>query len=43
MNAVLGGVLANEVLKAVSCRGEPMNNFFFYSLLDGSGVVECMA
>jgi ubiquitin-like 1-activating enzyme E1 A len=43
VSAVLGGVLANEVLKAVSRRGEPVNNFFFYSLADGAGVVERMA
>ncbi|CAL8465328.1 g4863 [Coccomyxa elongata] len=40
VNAVLGGVLANEVLKAVSHKGEPVNNFFFFSLGDNVGLVE---
>ncbi|KAK9864272.1 hypothetical protein WJX84_011868 [Apatococcus fuscideae] len=40
VNAVLGGVLANEILKAVSHRGEPLNNFMYFCLLDGAGVVE---
>ncbi len=40
VNAVLGGVLANEILKAVSHRGEPLNNFMFFCLVDGAGVVE---
>lgn len=42
VNAVLGGVLANEVLKAVSRRGEPVNNLFLFCLTDGAGAVECM-
>jgi hypothetical protein len=40
VNAVLGGVLANELLKAVSRKGDPVNNFFFFCLSDGAGVVE---
>ena len=40
INAVIGGVLANEVLKLVSHKGEPFNNFFFFTLSDGAGVVE---
>lgn len=40
VNAVLGGVLANEILKAVSHRGEPLNNFMYFCLADGAGVVE---
>lgn len=40
VSAVLGGVLANEVLKAVSRRGDPVNNFFFFCLADGAGVIE---
>jgi len=30
VNAILGGVLANEVLKAVSGQGEPLDNLFMY-------------
>ena len=40
VNAVLGGVLANEILKAVSHRGEPLNNFMYFCLADCAGVVE---
>ena len=42
VNAVLGGVLANEILKAVSHKGEPINNFFFFSLADNVGLVETL-
>ena len=42
VNAVLGGVLANEVLKAVSHKGEPINNLFFFSLADNVGLVETL-
>mmetsp|Transcript_18272 Transcript_18272/g.47687 ORF Transcript_18272/g.47687 Transcript_18272/m.47687 type:complete len:316 (+) Transcript_18272:88-1035(+) len=38
--AVLGGVLAQEVLKAVSGKGEPIRNFFFFSLADSAGTME---
>lgn len=40
VNAICGGVLANEMLKAVSHKGEPVNNFFFFGLSDGAGVVQ---
>ncbi|KFM28330.1 SUMO-activating enzyme subunit 1B-1 [Auxenochlorella protothecoides] len=40
VSAVLGGILANDVLKAVSGRGRPMDNFFLYSIADGAGVVD---
>ncbi len=40
VNAICGGVLANEMLKAVSHKGEPINNFFFFALSDGAGVVQ---
>ena len=30
VNAIVGGVLANEILKAVSGRGEPLDNLFMY-------------
>lgn len=40
VNAICGGVLANELLKAVSHKGEPVNNFFFFDLSDNAGVVQ---
>ncbi|XP_075771223.1 SUMO-activating enzyme subunit 1 [Pelodiscus sinensis] len=38
--AVLGGVLGQEVVKALSQRDPPHNNFFFFDGMKGSGVVE---
>ena len=38
--AVLGGVVSNNVVKAISGVGQPAQNFFFFSLADGQGVVE---
>ena len=38
--SVLGGVLANEVLKAATHKGEPVRNFFFFSAADGAGKTE---
>ena len=40
VNAIVGGVLANEVLKAVSYSGAPIKNMFFFSAHDGAGMVE---
>jgi ubiquitin-like 1-activating enzyme E1 A len=40
INAVVGGILANDLLKAVSKKGEPIHNLFMYSLADGVGSVE---
>jgi hypothetical protein len=40
INAVLGGLLANEVLKAISHKSEPVNNWLFYSLSSGVGQIE---
>ena len=33
--AVLGGVLGNEVIKAISGRGEPANNILLFDGLEG--------
>ncbi|KAJ6663643.1 hypothetical protein lerEdw1_009722 [Lerista edwardsae] len=41
--AVVGGVLGQEVVKALSQRDPPLNNFFFFDGMRGSGVVECLA
>lgn len=38
--AVLGGVIANNIVMAVSASGSPLNNLFYYTLFDGKGVVE---
>lgn len=40
VNAIVGGILANEVLKCISKKGQPLDNLFCYSMLDGSGVIE---
>ena len=38
VNAICGGLLANEMLKAVSKKGDPINNFLFYDLVSGAAV-----
>lgn len=40
VNAVVGGILANDLLKALSAKGEPLRNLFLYSISDGVGSVE---
>lgn len=41
INAVVGGVLANEVIKAAGGKEAPVNNFFLFSLAEGgNGSVE---
>ena len=41
LNAIVGGVVSNDIIKIVAAKGEPMiNNLFVYSLLDGTGWVE---
>lgn len=37
--AILGGILAQDVLKVVSGKDRPINNFFFYNGLDCSGLI----
>lgn len=34
--AVVGGVVANHVIRAISCVGAPINNCFLYTLFDVS-------
>ncbi|KAF7722057.1 SUMO-activating enzyme subunit 1 [Apophysomyces ossiformis] len=36
--AILGGVLAQEIIRALSGKEFPIQNWFFYNGLDGSGV-----
>ena len=38
INAIVGGVLAQEVLKAVSHKGAPCANFFVFDCVSGQGV-----
>ncbi|KAL1201214.1 SUMO-activating enzyme subunit 1A [Cardamine amara subsp. amara] len=38
--AIVGGILAQEVIKAVSGKGDPLKNFFFFDGQDGKGVIE---
>jgi len=40
--AVVGGVLGQEIIKAVSQKDAPHNNFFFFNGVDGSGMVDCI-
>ncbi|KAI3438249.1 hypothetical protein D9Q98_000686 [Chlorella vulgaris] len=35
INAIVGGTLGNELIKAVGGRNEPVNNFFLFSLAEG--------
>ncbi|ELT93541.1 hypothetical protein CAPTEDRAFT_156595 [Capitella teleta] len=41
--AVVGGVLAQEIIKAVSQKDAPHRNFFFYDGVSGDGMVDCLA
>ncbi|KAL8220051.1 UNVERIFIED_CONTAM: SUMO-activating enzyme subunit 1 [Gekko kuhli] len=41
--AVVGGVLGQEIVKALSQRDAPLNNFFFFDGMKGSGIVERLA
>ena len=38
--AIVGGVLGQEVIKVISNKDAPHNNFFLYNPLDSSGIVE---
>ncbi|XP_069500638.1 SUMO-activating enzyme subunit 1 [Ambystoma mexicanum] len=40
--AVVGGVLSQEVVKALSQRDPPHNNFFFFDGMKGTGIVDCL-
>uniref|UniRef100_UPI0039FDE17D SUMO-activating enzyme subunit 1, N-terminally processed n=1 Tax=Homo sapiens TaxID=9606 RepID=UPI0039FDE17D len=40
--AVVGGILAQEIVKALSQRDPPHNNFFFFDGMKGNGIVECL-
>ena len=38
--AIVGGVLAQEIIKTISNKDAPHNNFFLFNPLDSSGIVE---
>lgn len=38
--AVIGGILGQEVIKAISGKGDPLKNFFYFDVVDGKGVIE---
>uniref|UniRef100_A0A1J3JYG7 Ubiquitin-like 1-activating enzyme E1A n=1 Tax=Noccaea caerulescens TaxID=107243 RepID=A0A1J3JYG7_NOCCA len=38
--AIVGGILAQEVIKAVSGKGDPLKNFLYFDAQDGKGVME---
>lgn len=38
--AVIGGILGQEVIKAISGKGDPLKNFFFFDAVDGKGIIE---
>ncbi|KAI3785881.1 hypothetical protein L1987_45007 [Smallanthus sonchifolius] len=40
VSAVLGGILGQEVIKAISGKGDPLKNFFFFDSVDGKGLIE---
>ncbi|KAL5791521.1 hypothetical protein ACOSP7_000115 [Xanthoceras sorbifolium] len=38
--AIIGGILGQEVIKAISGKGVPLKNFFLFDVMDGRGIVE---
>lgn len=38
--AILGGILGQEVIKAISGKGTPLKNFFYFDVADGKGIIE---
>jgi ubiquitin-like 1-activating enzyme E1 A len=41
--AILGGIVGQELIKAMSGKGEPLKNFFFFDAADGKGIIEVVA
>lgn len=37
---IIGGILGQEVIKAISGKGDPLKNFFFFDAFDGKGLIE---
>ena len=40
--AVTGGMLGQEIIKAISAKNEPFNNWFFFDGISGNGRVWCV-
>ncbi|EYU23072.1 hypothetical protein ABFS82_09G068300 [Erythranthe guttata] len=40
VSAIIGGILGQEVIKALSGKGDPLKNFFFFDATDGKGIIE---
>ncbi|XP_038893688.1 SUMO-activating enzyme subunit 1B-1-like isoform X2 [Benincasa hispida] len=38
--AIIGGILGQEVIKAISGKGDPLKNFFYFDAVDGKGIIE---
>ncbi|PSS07657.1 SUMO-activating enzyme subunit 1A like [Actinidia chinensis var. chinensis] len=38
--AIVGGILGQEVIKAISGKGDPVKNFFFFDAMEGKGTIE---
>lgn len=38
--AVVGGFLAQDILKVLAAKDKPTHNFFFYDAMEGYGLVE---
>lgn len=38
--AIMGGILGQEVIKAISGKGGPIKNFFYFDAADGKGIIE---
>ncbi|KAK8604652.1 hypothetical protein V6N13_099584 [Hibiscus sabdariffa] len=38
--AIIGGIVGQEVIKAISGKGDPLKNFFFFDAMDGKGLIE---
>lgn len=43
VSAIVGGILGQELLKSVSGKGAPVDNFFFYSVITQTGNIEHVA
>lgn len=41
--AIVGGILGQEVIKAISGKGDPIKNFFLFDAMDGKGIIEDIA
>lgn len=42
VSCIVGGILGQEIIKAISGRDAPHNNFFFYDGIETTGLVDCI-